>query len=242
MGRPRGDDAQNDYYAKTADSYNRMHGTDAEQELALRHIATYLDRIHATSVLDTGCGTGRGLHFLRNRFPAVRLRGNDTSAEMLAASGLPADMLDQVTSETLPYANSSFDAVIELGVLHHVANPHKVVAEMLRVARLAVFLSDSNIYGRGAGVAGVAKLALAAVGLLRPLNWVRRGGNHYFVSHGDGVAYSYSVFDSYAQIARSCRQVLAIPLSGSGRSALFGSPHVLLCGFKTEFPEDLDRT
>jgi SAM-dependent methyltransferase len=166
------------------------------------------------------------------RFPDMRVHGNDRSPELLAASGLPDELLDCVSSEELPYADGSFDAVLECGVLHHVERPERVVAEMLRVARKAVFLSDSNIYGLGRMPARVAKLALARIGLLDAVNRARRGGKRWYYSEGDGVAYSYSVFDSYRQIADACERVVAIPLTGSGRSALLGSPHVLLCGFK----------
>jgi ubiquinone/menaquinone biosynthesis C-methylase UbiE len=225
---------QRTYYARTAAHYDDMHVDDHDEHgLALRHIAGYLDIIQADSVLDTGCGTGRAIHFLKQRFPELRVHGNDPSAELLAASGLPSDVIDCVGSEQLPYPDGSFDAVVECGVLHHVAEPSRIVGEMLRVARKAVFLSDSNIYGQGKPIARVAKLALASVGALDAVNWIRRGGKRWYYSDGDGVAYSYSVFDSYKQLARACDRVVAIPLTGSGRTALLGSSTVLLCGFKS---------
>jgi len=223
---------QRAYYARTASQYNDMHVDDVDEHgLALHHIAGYLKIIQAESVLDTGCGTGRAMHFLRDRFPEMHFRGNDPSAELLAASGLPSDLIDCVGSEQLPYPDRSFDAVVETGVLHHVAEPERVVAEMLRVARKAVFLSDTNIYGAGHPAARVIKLALSTVGLLDTVNRLRRRGKRWYYSDGDGVAYSYSVFDSYRQLARTCDRVIAIPLTGTGRVALLGSPHVLLCGF-----------
>jgi ubiquinone/menaquinone biosynthesis C-methylase UbiE len=225
--------AQLAYYARTAAQYEHVHVHEHdEHSLALEHIAAYLELIRAESVLDTGCGTGRALRFLMRRFPELRVHGNDRSPELLAASGLPSELVDCVSSEELPYDDGSFDAVVECGVLHHVERPERVVAEMLRVARKAVFLSDSNIYGQGRMPARVAKLVLANVRLLDAVNWVRRGGKRWYYSDGDGVAYSYSVFDSYRQIAAACERVVALPLTGTGRSALLGSPNVLLCGFK----------
>ena len=225
---------QQAYYARTAVQYNDMHVNDHDEHaLALHHIAGYLNIIEAESVLDTGCGTGRAISFLQERFPDMRIRGNDPSGELLAASGLPIDILDCVSSEQLPYPDGSFDAVVECAVLHHVAKPDRIVAEMLRVARKAVFLSDSNIYGQGRLTARVIKLALATAGLLDGINWIRRGGKRWYYSEGDGVAYSYSVFDSYQQLSQACDRVVALPLSGTGRTALLGSSHVLLCGFKS---------
>ena len=229
---------QRAYYARTADRYDDMHvHARDEHALALQYIAEFLDIVAAESVLDTGCGTGRGIRFLQKRFPEMRIRGNDPSADLLTASQLPSDLLDCVGSEQLPYDDGSVDAVLELGVLHHVAEPDAIVSEMLRVARKAVFLSDTNIYGQGRPSARVLKLALATVGVLDGINWIRRGGKSWYFSEGDGIAYSYSVFDSYRQLARECERVIAIPLTGTGRSALFGSPHVLLCGFKSDVGE-----
>ncbi len=48
----------------------------------------------------------------------------------------------------LPFKDDGFDAVVESSVLRHVSDPKAVVSEMIRVARKAVFLVDSNIFGR----------------------------------------------------------------------------------------------
>src|SRR5205807_1225287 len=84
-----------------------------------------------------------------------------------------------VASEALPYPDASFDAVVAIGVMHHVPDPSAVVAELVRVARRAVFISDANIYGAGSPASRIFKLALARTGLLRPLNRVRRGGRDW---------------------------------------------------------------
>ena len=77
--------------------------------------------------------------------------------------------------------------MVATGVLHHIAKPEKVVAEMLRVAKSAVFISDCNIYGQGGSVSvGHVKRLLASAHLLKPLNWVRRGGHHWYSSPGSG--------------------------------------------------------
>lgn len=233
-----------DYYARTAARYDGWHTLEHdEHHVALRHVLRYLEWIGAESVLDTGCGTGRALRAIREALPAVSVRGNDPSPELLRVAseehGVPAGLLDCVPSERLPYADGAFDAVVETGVLHHVPDPSRVVAEMLRVARKAVFLSDSNVYGQGSLPARLAKLGLARAGLLRPVNRLRRGGRDWHWSEADGVAYSYSVYDSLPQLEAACAQVLAIPTLGgplATRSPLLGASHVLLCAFKAPLP------
>ena len=232
---------QRAYYADTADRYEADHVQDGDERyFALQHIAFYLKWIDARSVLDTGCGTGRALRFLRESLPHASIRGNDPSAELLAIAvrdhGVPADAVDCCPSERLPYGDSSFDAVVATGVLHNVAEPDKVVAEMLRVARLAVFISDSNIYGQGGRVARLLKRLLAGAHLLRSVNWVRRGGHNWIYSQGDGIAYSYSVYDSIPQLRKCCPSIVVIPTLSSGMtgsSPRTASTHCLVSAFKT---------
>ena len=232
---------QRTYYAKTAEQYDANHVHDGdEHEFALRHIAFYLDWIGARSVLDTGCGTGRALRFLQDSLPHLSIRGNDPSEELLAIAirdrGVPANALDCCSSERLPYEDSSIDAVVATGVLHHVRDPEMVVAEMLRVARLAVFISDGNIYGQGGSVAKLAKRLLARLHLLEPVNWVRRRGHHWFYSPGDGIAYSYSVYDSIPQLRELCPTIVVIPTNPSGmtgRSPFGASSQCLVSAFKS---------
>ena len=65
----------------------------------------------------------------------------------------------------LPFPDASFDAVCEFGVLHHVEHPNAVVREMLRVSKTAIFLSDTNRFGRGRLFARLVKLALWKLGI-----------------------------------------------------------------------------
>lgn len=232
---------QRAYYAKTAERYDTAHVRDGdEHHVALQHIAFYLKWIDAQSVLDTGCGTGRALRFLREELPHAYIRGNDPSEELLGIAvrdhGVPADMLDCCPSEQLPYQDSSFDAVVATGLLHHVPEPEKVITEMLRVARSAVFISDSNIYGQGGWVQRFAKRLLAGAHVLKSLNWIRRGGHLWYWSPGDGIAYSYSVYDSIPLLRNSCPWIIVTPTQPAGMtggSPLSESSHCLVRAFKT---------
>jgi ubiquinone/menaquinone biosynthesis C-methylase UbiE len=231
---------QREYYRRTAHDYDDWHTNQRDEHMfALEHILIYLRMCGAESVLDSGCGTGRTLRFLSERAPELRLRGNDPSPDLLAIAterhAIPADVLDCVGSERLPYEDDSFDAVVATGVLHHVPEPRRVVAEFIRVARKAVFISDANIYGQGAMPGRLGKVLLNRARLLRPINWIRRGGHHWYFSEGDGVAYSYSAFDAVPALKRTFSEVRVIPTLDTVRPngvALLSSSHVLVCGFR----------
>jgi ubiquinone/menaquinone biosynthesis C-methylase UbiE len=233
--------AQRDYYARTATTYDGMHDM-GEHHDALRHVAMYMQAIGAKSVLDTGCGTGMAMLYLTREMPDLLTHGNDPSEALLRVAqdrhGIPGDRLDCVSSERLPYEDGAFDAVVETGMLHHTPEPQRVVAEMLRVARKAVFISDSNIYGQvGSSLpARALKLALARAGLLRPLLRRMRGGHDWYFNEGDGVAWSYSIFDSYPLVRDACAESVVLP-TGSKRGLADACPilfasHCLIAGFK----------
>jgi len=213
-----------------------------EHHDALRHVAVYMRTIGASSLLDTGCGTGMAMRYLEHEIADLKVRGNDPSAALLGVAqdchGISSEKLDCVSSERLPYEDGAFDAVVETGMLHHTPEPQRVVAEMLRVARKAVFISDSNIYGQeGASLpARVLKLALARAGLLRPLLRRMREGHDWYYNECDGVAWSYSVFDSYPLVRSECAEVVVMP-TGSKRGGAHACPilfasHCLIAGFK----------
>jgi len=240
--------AQRAYYRDTASEYDGMHAF-TEHHAALRHATAYMRALGAGSVLDTGCGTGLAMRFLQRELPELRVHGNDPSEDLLGvairAHGIRAEQLDCASSERLPYADESFDVVLETGVLHHVPAPERVIAEMLRVARRAIFLSDQNYYGMGGAGARLVKLGLSRLGLLQRVNRRRRSGHDWFYTAGDGVAWDYSVFDTLALIHSACREVLVIP-TGQEHPLVQSCPllfasHCLVAGFKVPLPGAADH-
>lgn len=111
----------------------------------------------------------------------------------------------------IDFPNQSFDASVELGVLHHVPDPPKVVAEMIRVSRRAIFIFDCNRFGQGRYLSRLIKIAAWKTGLWEPIDWIRTRGKGYTISQEDGLAYSYSVYDSYDQLADWADTIHVIP-------------------------------
>jgi SAM-dependent methyltransferase len=193
------------------------------------------------SVLDVGSGTGRGLRHLMRVHPGLELKGIEPVAALsqgaIGQHGVPADMVIEARGEALPFPDRSFDAVCELGMLHHVPNPSAVVGEMLRVARRAIFISDCNRFGQGPMAERLAKLALYKFGLWNAVNRMKTRGRGYTITEGDGLAYSYSIYDSYGQVAAWADRIILIPTSRETSrtwlNPLLTASHVLLCGLRS---------
>jgi ubiquinone/menaquinone biosynthesis C-methylase UbiE len=232
---------QREYYTATADRYDSMHGHEgADDPEARRFIVPILRSLEISSLLDVGSATGRGLRDLAADLPARLVCGVEPVGA-LVRQGLDAGItqkipLFQASGDALPFADKSFDAVSEFCILHHVADPSKVVTEMLRVARRAIVIVDTNRFGQGSWPVKLFKLFLYKMNLWSTYNFMRTRGKRYLISEGDGLFYSYSVFDSYDLVADWADRILLFPsLPGKSKSwfhPLLTSPGVVLIAIR----------
>jgi hypothetical protein len=103
---------------------------------------------------------------------------------------------------------------------------------MLRVANTCVFISDSNNFGQGGKLNRLLKQIINSLGLWKAYNYLRTGGKMYQISAGDGLFYSYSVFSNYDQLAKQCKTVHTLNITGTGINPYRNAPHVALWGIK----------
>lgn len=233
-------ETQRRYYAETAQRYDEMHVAFDESDphyLALCLMLGTLDFLHAQSVLDIGSGTGRALNYINTHRPSVKAIGIEPVRELRLighANGIPPDQLMDGDALNLSFGDATFDIVCEFGVLHHVRNPAAVVAEMLRVARKGIFISDSNNFGQGSLISRAVKQTINAIGLWKHANYIKTRGKGYMLSKEEGVAYSYSVFNNYKLIKEACESVHILNTEG-GRFDLYRTAgHVALLGVKRQ--------
>lgn len=96
----------------------------------------------ARRVLEVGCGEGRQLTAIGQRFPDADLIGLDLPDVELeeAWGGVESHML-QASALDLPFADNTFDLVMAIEVLEHLPDPERALQEIARVAKQTVVLS-----------------------------------------------------------------------------------------------------
>ena len=227
---------QRAYYARTAACYDETHVKgNVEHGIALQWLIAMADYLKVRSILDVGSGTGRVLFAVKSRLPSVRIVGIEPSAELRRVgteNGLTDGELIDGDAMDLAFADCSFDLVCEFGALHHIPRASKAVSEMLRVARIAVFISDSNNFGHGSRLSRAVKQTLNAAGLWPLADWVKTRGRGYAISEGDGLAYSYSAFNDLPQIRKACASVHLLNTRDSGPNLYREAETVAILGIK----------
>ena len=245
MGMIVDDEIKQKYYQKNADAYDSMHQGDG-RSLCINYISMFISLWGLTSICDVGCGTGSGMKQIMDGHPDLSAHGIEPIDAMLGqaieGNNIPKEILVRGVGEALPFKDNSFDAVYAVAVLHHVRNPDSVVKEMLRVGRNAVFLADNNRFGHGTTLKKWVKLLLYKLGLWNLVRYIQTKGKYYTITDGDGLAYSYSVYDSYDCVSQWADEVIILPIVSSTDSnqakakswltPLLTSSGALLCAFK----------
>jgi len=222
---------QRKYYADTAARYEEMHVEEQDEHFfALGFLAASVEYLKIQSILDIGSGTGRAIRYIKRRCPGIRIVGVEPVPELREQAyklGVAHDEIVDGDALKLVYKDGAFDLVCAFGVLHHVKTPNVAIAEMLRVAAKAIFISDANNFGQGSYVPRSIKQLINAFGLWGVANLIKTRGKGYIYTEGDGVSYSYSVFNNYDQIKKSC-DIHLFNTIGDGKHAYKDASHVAL--------------
>lgn len=232
---------QRQYYTDTAVHYELMHAHEGSSHpFSMKFFYSILRMVDAQFVLDVGTAAGQNLHDIKEAMPHLSVCGVEPVAALVDQAvrkgNVASASILQARGEKLPFPDASFDVVCEFSVLHHVSNPNAVVREMLRVAKSAVFIADSNRFGQGSRAARLLKLLLYKTGLWHSFNFLKTFGKGYALTTGDGLAYSYSVYDSFDELARWADRLILIPNDGakvrSWLHPLLTSGGVIVCALR----------
>lgn len=229
---------QKEYYKKTAKNYDHMHGVnsyDDEHTFALFQLIGLLEYLNINSILDVGSGTGRAIKFINDKNKNVKIVGIEPVKELREigySNGIANDKLIDGNGLNIEFPNNSFDLVCEFGILHHIKNNTKVVDEMLRVSKKAIFISDCNNFGSGSYFSRSLKQLMNLLKLWNIYNYIRTRGKMYMISKGDGLFYSYSVFNNFSQIKKKCKSVHIFNTKDAKENLYKTSSHLTLLGIK----------
>lgn len=239
---------QRAYYDETARRYDEIHRHDRDEHaLGLAYMMAMIEFFGIGSVLDIGSGTGFALLKLKEKMPHVKTVGIEPSrAQRIIGYGKGLSETELVDGDAmrLAFADNSFDLVCEFGALHHIPRPELAVSEMLRVARKAIFICDSNNFGQGQKFFRYLKQTINTLKLWPLADLIKTKGKRYTITIGDGVAYSYSVFTNYKQIAKSCESIYLFNTVNSAPNLYRTASHVALLGIvrpKRETVEEVPR-
>lgn len=204
------------YYAGNAKQFDGMHIAPGDEHyISLTHISNFIRTLKIQSILDIGAGTGRGLLYMKEHHPEIRAHGIEPSPDMRQRAiekGVLPESITQGRGEKLSFADGSFDATCEFGVVHHIQRPNDAVREMMRVSKKVVFLSDGNRFGHGSRASRWTKLLLYKAKLWPLANWLKTGGRGYDMGPDDGLIFSYSVYDSLPVLAEWADRIYLFPV------------------------------
>ena len=90
-----------------------------------------------STVIDIGCGSGRWIKYLEGRYK--KMVGLDPSKAIFAADKLLGQNdkveLVQASTDHIPFPEGSFDFAYSLGVLHHIPDTEKALADSVKMVK-----------------------------------------------------------------------------------------------------------
>src|ERR1051326_283710 len=186
------------FYSRTSRKYNAWHWDQKNRschDFAVGEILKTMKEVGGVSLLDVACGTGRATRAaLDNGFDAM---GLDIAPSLLEIAhqqlGIPRNRLIQGDATMLPFSENRCDCSCILGALHHTAQPHKIIAEMVRVTNKAIIVSDEANH-----LSGGLKHILTKLRLFKPVYRLlfRRPPRTYRrqqTSDTDGPTFDFSI-------------------------------------------------
>jgi 2-polyprenyl-3-methyl-5-hydroxy-6-metoxy-1,4-benzoquinol methylase len=124
----------------------------------LNQIAIRLERTHAVTALDVGCGEGHVIASLHERLPSVRLVGLDYGESVLRHPLPSSNRWEMIHADafSLPFRDRSVEAILCLEVLEHLSEPSQALREIARVCgHYAIFSVPNEPWFRLANLAGL---------------------------------------------------------------------------------------
>ena len=107
----------------------------AANERFFKAIDTLLKKSKAFNVIESGCGEGMVIQFLKKKNKKVKFTGFDVNSKLvkIAQQINPESHIQTASIYQIPYGDDCFDLALCLEVLEHLDHPGKALAELYRV-------------------------------------------------------------------------------------------------------------
>lgn len=109
--------------------------------------------VHSDNALEIGCGLGRGARLLVDRMRFKRVFASDLEQILVerASRFMPARFKGKIAfhvadAQDLPFPATTFDAVVNFGIIHHVLDWRRCIEEIGRVLKPGGFFYFEEIY------------------------------------------------------------------------------------------------
>jgi ubiquinone/menaquinone biosynthesis C-methylase UbiE len=125
-----------------------------QRTLEAGHLLALGGRVDGAHALEIGCGRGIGTEIVFERFGAAEVRAFDLDPRMVAlAQHRLARFGERVRvtegdAEHIAEPDASFDAVFDFGIVHHVPDWRRALAEVFRVLRPGGRFFCEEVYPR----------------------------------------------------------------------------------------------
>lgn len=142
------------YYLKIKNSFNedvtRFPDKIDENDGRIKEVISFLGNVNDQKVIDVGCGKGRFLKVLQDKYPQGQYYGLDISEKMLAAC--PQNIKKTHGSIlNIPYPDNYFDNVLCIETLEHAVNINGAIKELARILKPGgkIIVIDKNNLKQG---------------------------------------------------------------------------------------------
>ena len=231
---------QRDYYARTAGRYDEIHLDESGEHYFAVAVHDLDGRLSGDRV-DSGRGRRYG--------PVSHRRGKRNSGdksrrgwnrrrslrEIGYSKGLLESQLIDGDAMNLPFPDNSFDLVCEFSALHAFLCLPRRCRRCCGYQHRRQFSSPtSTTSGQGSRFSRLVKQAVNAAGLWRLADFIKTKGKGYILSEGDGLSYSYSVFNNYGLIREQCEAVHMLNTTDGAPDLYRSASHVALLGIKRQ--------
>jgi SAM-dependent methyltransferase len=123
------------------------------QRREIRKWLKFTGKVEVENALEIGCGLGKGAALLARDMGFQNIAAFDLEEKLIrrAVRLRPESVANRISfyvgdAQDLPFRDSSFDAVVNFGIIHHVLDWRRCIAELSRVLRPGGIFFFEEIY------------------------------------------------------------------------------------------------